>query len=127
MKKKAALLFALFVASGPGIAGWTLVQESHDGIVYIDRDDAEKTANGWKVDSSQDFHKLQRLGDHQYLSARTRYEVDCGARKIRTLSIELYPENMAGGGALHTHAKPGDWIVPDKGSSLDLIWSALCR
>lgn len=127
MKKKAALLIALLIASSPGFAGWTLVQESHDGIVYIDRDDAEKTANGWKVNSSQDFHKVQRLAGHEYLSARMRYDIDCGARKIRTLSMELFPENMAGGGALYANSSPGDWAMPEKGSSLDLIWSSLCR
>lgn len=127
MNKKFAMLAALLIASGPGIAGWTLVQESHDGIVYIDRDDAEKTTNGWKVNSSQDFHKVQRHADHDYLSAKTRYDIDCGARKIRTLSIELFPENMAGGGALYANTKPGDWAVPEKGSSLDLIWSSMCR
>ena len=127
MRKKAALLATLLMASGPGFAGWTLVQESHEGIVYMDRDDAEKTANGWKVDSSQDFHKLQRDGHHEYLSAKTRYEVDCGAKKIRTLRTELYPENMAGGGALYANDKPGDWTVPGKASAVDLIVSSLCR
>lgn len=125
--KKLAMLAVLLLASGPGFAGWMLVQESHDGIVYIDRDDAEKTTNGWKVNSSQDFHKAQRLGDNEYLSAKTRYDIDCGAQKIRTLSVELFPENMAGGGALHADTQPGAWVVPDKGSSLDLIWSKMCR
>lgn len=125
--KKAALLAILLFAAGPGLAGWTLVEESHDGIVYIDRDGAEKTASGWKVDSSQDFHKLQRQGDHDYLSAKTRYELDCGSNKIRTLSNELFAENMAGGGALYEDAKPGDWVVPGKGSRLELIWASLCR
>ncbi len=127
MMKKLVMLAALLFASCPVLAGWMLVQESHDGIVYIDRDDAEKTANGWKVNSSQDFHKAQRFGDNDYLSAKTRYDIDCAAKKVRTLSVELFPENMAGGGALHADSKPGDWIVPDKGSSLDLIWSSLCR
>ncbi len=124
---KAALIAALLFTTSPCFAGWSLVQESHDGIVYIDREGAEKTANGWKVDSSQDFHKLQHQGDHDYLSAKTRYELDCGGKKIRTLSVELFPENMAGGGALHTENKPGDWQVPEKGSRLDAIWGGLCR
>ncbi len=127
MMKKSALLLALLVASGPGFAGWTLVQESHDGIVYVDRDDAEKTANGWRVDSSQDFHKVQRHGDHDYLSAKIRYDIDCSAKKLRTLSVELFRENMAGGGTVHAVTKPGEWMVPDKGSSLEMIWFSLCR
>ncbi len=125
--KKAAMMVALLVASGPGVAGWALVQESHEGIVYIDRDGAQKLANGWTVDSSQDFHQVQRHGDQEYLSAKTRYELDCGAQKVRTLKTELFPENMAGGGALHADDSPGDWAVPVKGSRLDLIWSSLCR
>ncbi len=127
MMKKLVMLAALLFASFPVFAGWMLVQESHDGILYIDRDDAEKTANGWKVNSSQDCHKAQRFGDNDYLSAKTRHEIDCAANKVRTLSVELFPENMAGGGALHTDTKPGEWAVPAKGSGLDLIWSSMCR
>ncbi len=70
---------------------------------------------------------MQRHGDHGYLSAKTRYELDCSAKKIRILSSELFAENMAGGGALYAETKPGDWVVPDKGSRLDLIWASVCR
>lgn len=121
------LMACLLGAAGHTFAGWTLLQETHDGILYVDRDGAEKTGNGWRVDSSQDFHRQQVHEGKEYLSEKSRYEIDCGAKKIRTLSVERFPENMAGGDLVHADKKPGDWSVPAKGSSAEAIVNNLCR
>lgn len=118
-------VFAL--TCSPAFAGWTLLQETRDGILYVDRDSAEKTSSGWRVDSSQDFHRLQRFDGKEYLSARSRYELDCGANKLRTLSVEFFPENMAGGESVHAERRPGDWTVPQAGSAPEAIWKSFCR
>jgi hypothetical protein len=125
--KKMLMAAVLLVAAGYVSAGWTLLQETRDGILYIDRDGAEKTANGWRVDSSQDFHKQQIHDGKEYLSEKSRYELDCSGKKIRTLNVERFPENMAGGDKIHADAKASEWSVPDKGSRLDIVLKNLCR
>ena len=125
--KKLIMTCSLIFSVSPVLAGWTLLQETRDGILYIDRDGAEKTANGWRIDSSQDFHRQQTHDGKEYLSQKSRYELDCGTKKIRTLSVERFPENMAGGDMVHADKKAGDWSLPEKGSEADLILSSLCR
>ena len=125
--KKWTIICSLFLVTSPASAAWSLLQETHDGILYIERDGAEKTANGWRVDSSQDFHKQQTHDGKEYLSQKSRHELDCGAKKIRTLSVERFPENMAGGDRVHQDNKAGAWSPPEKGSHLDAIWQAMCR
>ncbi len=125
--KKCFITAAIALACSPAFAGWTLLQETRDGILYVDRDTAEKTSSGWQVDSSQDFHRLQRFEGKEYLSARSRYELDCDGKKLRTLNLELFAENMAGGDAVHAERRPGDWIVPEAGSTPEAIWKSFCR
>lgn len=124
--KKTFVIAALLMAVNPSIAGWTLLQETHQGILYIDRDGAEKTANGWRVDSSQDFHQQQVHDGKEYLSEKSRYELDCGAKKIRTLSVQRFPENMAGGDMVHADTKASEWLVPEKGSRLEAVLKGVC-
>lgn len=118
---------SMLMVVSPSFAGWTLLQETRDGILYIDRDGAEKTANGWRVDSSQDFHKQQTFDGKDYLSAKSRYELDCAAKSVRTLRIEFFAENMAVGDSVHMDQKAGDWSAPEKGSQAERLLSALCR
>ena len=125
--KRLMISLSLLMAATPVFAGWTLLQETHEGILYIDRDGAEKTASGWRVDSSQDFHKQQVRDGKEYLSAKSRYELDCNAKKVRTLGVELFAENMAGGEAVHAEKNAGDWSVPQKGSPAEQIFNSLCR
>ncbi len=124
--KQFFLALSCLLAAGQAIAGWSLLQESHDGILYVDLDGAEKTASGWTLDSSEDFHKVQRFDGKEYLSARARYELDCAAKKIRRLRVEIYPENMAGGGTLDANEQVQDWRVAESGSRDEAIWKSLC-
>lgn len=124
--KRIWLVMGCLLAAGPAAAGWSMLQETRDGILYIERDAAEKTPHGWVAEISQDFHKTQRQGDKEYLSARSRYELDCAAKKIRQLRIELFPENMAGGGLLLADEQPQDWRAPAPGSRDEVIWNSLC-
>lgn len=124
--KKTITFCCLLLVTGYALAGWSLLQETRDGILYVDRDGAEKTANGWRIDSSQDFHKQQLHDGKEYLSEKSRYELDCSAKKIRTLNVERFPENMAGGDKIHADAKASDWSMPEKGSRLDLVLKSMC-
>ncbi len=124
--KRSFLVLACLLAAGHAAAGWSMLQETRDGILYVDREAAERTARGWTVDSSQDFHKIQLHEGKEYLSARTRYELDCSAKQLRRLRVEIYPENMAGGGTLHFDDNAQDWRAPGPGSSEEAIWKSLC-
>lgn len=125
--KHNALKFVLLLAATNAWAGWALVQETREGIVYIDREGAEKTAKGWKVNSSADFHQAQQHQGKNYLSAKATYEVDCNAKAIRTLSLDLFAENMGGGGSVHSEQYSGEWVSPAQGSRLAAIWSSMCQ
>ncbi len=114
------------LAASQATAGWNLLQENREGILYVDRDGAEKTTSGWIADVSQDFHKEQRHDGQAYLSARSRHELDCAAKKIRQLRLDLFPENMAGGGTLYADEKPQAWRTPEPGSRDEAIWKSLC-
>jgi hypothetical protein len=127
MLNRRALIFTLLLTAANAWAGWSLVQETREGILYVDRDSAEKTAKGWQLNTSADFHKAQQHQGKNYLSAKALYELDCNAKSIRSLSLDLFAENMGGGGAVHTEQRPGEWLVPDKGSQLEAIWSSMCQ
>lgn len=124
--KRLFLMIGCLLTATHAVAGWSMLQESRDGILYVDRERAEKTAHGWVAEISQDFHKVQRHGDQEYLSARSRHELDCAMKKIRQLRAEIFPENMAGGGTLHVDEQPQDWHVPAPGSADEAIWKSLC-
>ncbi len=124
--KRLSVLVVCLMANAHAVAGWSMLQETREGILYVDRDSAEKTAAGWVVDSSQDFHKVQLHDGKEYLSARSRYELDCAARKIRQLRVESYPENMAGGDPVHTEDLTQAWQAPQPGSRDEVIWKSLC-
>ena len=127
MMKPSTLFFTLLMTAAPAWAGWSLVQETREGILYADRDTAEKTATGWQLNTSADFHKAQQHDGKNYLSAKARYELDCKARLIRSLSLDLFAENMGGGGSVHAEQRQSEWRVPDKGSQLEAIWSSMCQ
>jgi hypothetical protein len=124
--KRISVLLVCLLANAHAVAGWSLLQETGDGILYVDREAAEKTAAGWVLDSSQDFHKVQLHEGKEYLSARARYELDCTARKIRQLRVEIYPENMAGGDLVHTDDRAQAWQSLPPGSRDEAIWKSMC-
>ncbi len=123
---RSTVALVCLLAAGHAAAGWSMLQEDRDGILYVDREGADKTANGWVAEISQDFHKEQQQDGKPYLSARSRYELDCAAKKIRRLRQEIYPENMAGGGILQANEQPQPWLTPGPGSRDEIIWKSLC-
>ncbi len=123
---RSTLALVCLLAAGHAAAGWSMLQEDRDGILYVDREGADKTANGWVAEISQDFHKEQQQDGKPYLSARSRYELDCVAKRIRRLRQETYPENMAGGGILQANEQPQPWLTPGPGSRDEIIWKSLC-
>ena len=109
-----------------GQAGLSILRETRDGILYLDRDSIEKQGTIQRVMSTQDFHRVQNLDGHDYLSAKAWYEVDCAAKKIRQVSLEVFPENMAMGGAVHSKTEPQPWTDADDNSRTGVVWKGVC-
>ncbi len=109
-----------------GQTGLCILRETRDGILYLDRDSIEKQGTIQRVMSTQDFHRVQNLDGHDYLSAKAWYEVDCAAKKVRQVSLEVFPENMAMGGAVHSKTEPQAWADADDNSRPGVVWKGVC-
>lgn len=110
----------------PAYAGLNVLLETREGILYVDKDGAEKQGSILRVMSTHDFHRLQKLHGQEYLSAKAWYEVDCTEKKIRQVSLEIFPENMAMGGALHKDTEVESWATPEPGTRNGIIWKGIC-
>lgn len=121
-------LFSLMITmcSWPVHAALSILVETRDGILYIDKEAAEKQGNILRVMSTQDFHKPQTLNSHEYLSAKAWYDVDCDGKKIRQVSLEIFPENMAMGTALHKESEAQAWLASDQNRRHEAIWKGIC-
>ena len=127
---RSSMIFSLMLAAvsvaHAGQAGLSILRETRDGILYLDRDSIAKEGGIQRAMSTQDFHRLQNLDGHDYLSAKAWYEVDCAAKKIRQVSLEIFPENMAMGGAVYKKTEPTPWVDADDNSRPGVVWKGVC-
>lgn len=107
-------------------AGLALVGETKESIIYINLDAAEKKGDVVKAEGSQDFHQLQTLAGHNYLSAKFVHEFDCATKQVRQMALSIYPENMANGGALLSDTQAKDWATPTNGSAQAMMLNKAC-
>ena len=107
-------------------AALSILVETRDGILYIDKEAAEKNGNILRVMSTQDFHKPQILNGHDYLSAKAWYDVDCDGKKIRQVSLAIFPENMAMGPTVHKESEAQAWAAYDQNRRHEAIWKGMC-
>lgn len=107
-------------------AGLALVGETKTSIIYINLDAAEKNGALIKAEGSQDFHQQQTHAGQNYLSAKFVNEYDCDKRQARQLSLSIYPENMANGGALNTDTEAKPWEALPAGSAMEMMWKKAC-
>ena len=121
-------LFSLMMTmcSWPVHAALSILVETRDGILYIDKEAAEKQGNILRVMSTQDFHKPQTLNSHEYLSAKAWYDVECDGKKIRQVSLGVVPENMAMGPTLHKESEAQAWLASDQSRRDEAIWKGMC-
>ncbi|MEK0427992.1 MAG: hypothetical protein RL001_519 [Pseudomonadota bacterium] len=124
------LIFSFMLAAvafaHAGQAGLSILRETRDGILYLDRDSIQKKDNIQRAMSTQDFHRVQNLDGHDYLSAKAWYEIDCASKKIRQISLEVFPENMAMGGTLHSKTEAQAWTEADDNSQPGVVWKGVC-
>ena len=114
------------LVSTDAMSALTILAETREGLIYIDQQSAEQKATTKTVAITQDFHEMQTLGTHEYLSSRSVYEVDCTNKKLRQTRIEVFPQNMAMGGVLQEDLQSQPWTTPDQGKLQSLVWKALC-
>ena len=126
MQRQILAVFMLMLGLSNAWAGWQLVAETRESILYIDLDTAEKNGNLVKADSFQDFHKMQTLAGQSYLASKNRNEYDCAKNLVRQIEFSIFPENMGNGGALFTENKIQDWIPVQAGSSAQSLWKNAC-
>ena len=122
---KNLLLLSLLISTD-ATSALAILAETREGLIYIDQQSVEKTASTKKVAITQDFHEMQTLGAHEYLSSRSWYEIDCAGKKLRQIRIEIFPQNMAMGGILQEDSQTQTWTTPEQGKLQSLIWTALC-
>lgn len=127
MKKRTLLFILGLLMSSNAFAGWQLVKETREYILYVDLDAAEKNGAIVRLESSQDFHKMQTRGEHQYLSSKSITEFDCQKTLMRQIAFSIFPENMANGGPLVSEDQPHqDWVSPQTGSAAESVWQKAC-
>jgi hypothetical protein len=107
-------------------AGLALVGETKESIIYINLDAAEKKGDVVKAEGSQDFHQQQTLSGHSYLSAKFVHEFNCATKQVRQMTLSIYPENMANGGALLNDTQAKEWAVPAAGSAQAMMLNKAC-
>ena len=121
-----SLVIGCMLISTQARSALSILAETREGLIYIDQQSVEKKATTKTVAITQDFHEMQTLGIHEYLSSRSLYEVDCTNKKLRQTRIEIFPQNMAMGGVLQEDVQSQPWTAPDQGKLQSLIWKALC-
>ncbi len=126
MRRQIAAVIILMLGLSSAWAGWQLIGETRESILYIDLDTMEKNGSFVKADSFQDFHKMQSLAGQSYFASKTRSEYDCAKNLMRQIEFSIFPENMGSGGALFTENKTQDWIPVPAGSSAESIWKTAC-
>ena len=121
-----SVIFMGMLISTHAHSALTILAETREGLIYIDQSSLEKTTSTQKVAITQDFHEMQALGTHEYLSSRSWYEVDCAGKQLRQTRIEIFPQNMAMGGVLQEDSQPQAWTTSEQGKLQSLVWTALC-
>ena len=122
-----SLVIGCMLISTQARSALSILAETREGLIYIDQQSVEKKATTKTVAITQDFHEMQTLGTHEYLSSRSLYEVDCTNKKLRQTRIEIFPQNMAMGGVLQEDVQNQPWTTPDQGKLQSLVWKALCN
>ena len=89
---KSLVLLGMLVSTD-AMSALTILAETREGLIYIDQQSVQKKATTLTVAITQDFHEIQTLDTHEYLSSRSSYEVDCADKKLRQIRIEVFPQN----------------------------------
>ena len=96
----------LILAAIPARAEWVEIGESVSLTLYMDPATLGKEGNHRKAWVLYDFRRRAASGE---LSARIFREFDCDRRRVRTLSVDYFPDSMAGGAVLSKSDTPDEW------------------
>lgn len=126
MQRKFLLMAVFLLITNYASAGWQIVKETRDGILYIEPDSIEKSGDYIKAVSFQDFHKMQSRSEKSFLSAKFKNEYDCKKIMFRQLELMLFPENMANGELLFNETDVQNWVAPQPDSAEDALLRIAC-
>ena len=126
MQRKIILMALFLSVANYASAGWQIVKETRDGILYIDPDSIEKNGEYIKAVSFQDFHVMQSRSDKSFLSAKFKNEYDCKKIMFRQVELMLFPENMANGELLFAENHAHNWEAPRSDSAEESLLRFAC-
>ena len=126
MQRKIIFMSVFLLFTNYAAAGWQIVKETRDGILYIDPESIQKNGDYISAVSFQDFHKMQSHTDKSFLSAKFKNEYDCKNVMFRQVERMLFPENMANGELLFSENSAQNWASPQSGSPEESLLRLAC-
>ena len=110
------LLSLLILIASPAWAGWEKVTETKDGdLLFFDRDTIRREGSRVKFWELANLVKPNVVGGREYLSMRSRIEIDCKQEQQRHMTITAFAGLFANGEQIATVTDLGQWkdIAPD--------------
>lgn len=125
MGRVAWIFFAMLSVSAQ--AAWVEDAKSERFTVYLDKANAIRSSDSFKIQTLYDYKVLQTDGESPaYMSIRLQTEVDCKGSRMRLSGISFFSGPMAQGRVVRSEPEASEWeSVPaqHKGESL---WRLAC-
>ena len=120
--KKSVLALLLAAISTGAMAEWVFLEDFFVSKSYYDPSSIVKNGNlptVWMVDDRQN-----KLLDAQ--SLKTKHEIDCAGKSLRTIVILSYDGHMGTGKMLRETTPLHQWFYIQPGEPMEAVWKAAC-
>jgi hypothetical protein len=119
-------MMLLAVVSSSAAAEWVEVDSDETVTFYIEPTTIRRDGNLVKMRGLLEYKAARVRDKAKYRSSKAESEYDCKDEKLRTLSLSLYPRNMAKGKAVYSTGDPDQWrpVPPDGG--IKVMWNIAC-
>ncbi|HZP88991.1 MAG TPA: surface-adhesin E family protein [Burkholderiales bacterium] len=125
MRRTSVIL--LLAASPAWAASWKSIGDDASGTYYADTTAIEKSGNTAKMWSLLDYKSYQRMVEVGYWSQKSHVEYDCGALRMRGLSVALHAEKLGEGKAIYEDTSPHDWEDVTDGTMGETLRKVACK
>ena len=119
------LCLMLALVSAPASAEWVKARENAQFVTYIDWD-IVKEGNVRRVWYLQDVKKRVSAEIGGFLSAKSRWEFDCGLKKARVVELATFSGPMAKGKRLSQDNEADEWAAIPPDSDIELMSMLAC-